>query len=68
MSKHVVLVNWTEQGIQQAGETIQRAASVARMAEDLGGHMELIVWTLGRFDLVAIADLPLDEAVATLGL
>jgi uncharacterized protein with GYD domain len=68
MAKYVVLVNWTEQGIQQAGETTQRAAKAAQMAEELGGRMELIVWTLGRYDLVGIVDVPTDEAMATLGL
>jgi uncharacterized protein with GYD domain len=38
------------------------------MAEELGGRMELIVWKLGRYDLVGIVDLPTDEAMATLGL
>jgi uncharacterized protein with GYD domain len=47
MAKYVVLVNWTEQGIQQARESTHRAAKAAQMAEELGGRMELIVWTLG---------------------
>lgn len=68
MSKYVVLVNWTEQGIQQARETTRRAAKVAQMAEGVGGHMDLLLWTLGRYDLVAIVDMPTDEAMATVGL
>ncbi len=68
MPKYVVLVNWTEQGVASASETTQRAARVEEMAQRLGGSSDLLLWTLGRYDIVGVFDLPSDEAMATLGL
>ena len=68
MPKYVVLVNWTEQGAKAARETVQRAERVGQLAEQLGGRMELLLWTLGRYDLVGVIDMPSDEAFAALGL
>jgi len=68
MAKFVVLVNWTEKGIANAKDTLQRAAQVRQAAESLGGHEVQLLWTIGRYDLVGIYDLPSDEAMATLGL
>lgn len=68
MAKYVVLVNWTEKGIAEAKNTTERTQRVQQMAEKLGGSLDLILWTLGRYDIVAVFDLPNDEAMATLGL
>jgi uncharacterized protein with GYD domain len=68
MSKYVVLVNWTEQGVKAANETVQRAERVGQLAERLGGHMDLLLWTMGRYDLVGVFDMPNDEAFSALAL
>ena len=68
MPKYVVLVNWTEKGVQEAKDTAMRAEQARKLAEDLGGRVEQLLWTLGRYDLVGIYDMPSDEAVATLAL
>jgi len=49
MAKYIVLVNWTDKGIQAAKETEQRAEQVRVLAEQMGGHMDLLYWTLGRY-------------------
>jgi uncharacterized protein with GYD domain len=68
MAKYVVLVNWTAQGVASASETTQRAARVEELARRLGGSSDLLLWTLGRYDLVGVFDMPSDEAMATLGM
>jgi uncharacterized protein with GYD domain len=68
MAKYVVLVNWTEQGVTSAAETIDRAAKVSQLAEHLGGHTDLLLWTMGRYDIVGVFDMPGDEVTATLAL
>ena len=68
MPKYVVLVTWTEQGVTKAPETVERAARVGEAAERLGGRMELLLWTLGHYDLVGVLDMPSDEAFAALSL
>ena len=68
MAKYVVLVNWTEKGIANASATVERSERVRQMAEKLGGGVDMFLWTLGRYDIIAIADLPDDEAMASLGI
>jgi uncharacterized protein with GYD domain len=68
MAKYVVLINWTDQGVQAVTDSPQRAAQAAQMIEQLGGHMETILWTLGRYDLVAIFEAPDDVTAAAIGL
>jgi uncharacterized protein with GYD domain len=34
----------------------------------MGGRVEQLLWTLGRYDLVGVYDMPSDEAVAALAL
>lgn len=68
MPKYVVLVNWTEQGVKGATDTVQRAERVSQLAEQLGGRMELLLWTMGRYDLVGVLDMPNDEALSALAL
>ena len=68
MAKYVILVNWTEQGIRDVKQTQDRAQHVRQLAQQLGGKVDELLWTLGRYDLVAIADMPDDETAALMGL
>jgi uncharacterized protein with GYD domain len=68
MPKFVVLVNWTEQGVQAANETTKRAEQARQLAEQMGGRVEQLLWTLGRYDLVGVYDMPNDEAMAALAM
>ena len=68
MAKYVILVNWTEQGIRDVSKTTERAQQVHQLAQQLGGTMETLLWTLGRYDLVAICEMPDDETAALMGL
>ena len=67
MAKYVMLVNWTDQGVAQAKGTVERTERVKQMTEKLGGSTDLVLWTLGRYDIVAVFDMPDDEAAAALG-
>ena len=68
MAKYVVLVNWTEKGVSTAKDTTDRAGKVGDLVKSVGGNMDLILWTLGRYDMVAICDAPDDETAALIGL
>src|ERR687893_936357 len=67
MPKYVVLVNWTEQGAQSVQETTQRAQHVRQMIEQMGGRMDTLLWTQGRYDLVGIMEAPDEETAAAVG-
>jgi len=66
MAKYVIMINWTEQGIKDFQATTERAAAADAAFERAGGSLTAY-WTVGAYDLVAIAEAPDDEtATATL--
>jgi len=61
MATFVVLASFTEQGIRNVKETINRAEQFKEMAKKSGVTVKDIYWTLGRHDIVVICDAPDDE-------
>jgi uncharacterized protein with GYD domain len=66
MPRYVVLVNWTDQGIRDVKETLQRAEQAHGLGQQLGGDMHTLYWTQGRYDLVVVMEAPDDETVAAI--
>ena len=64
MSRYIILINWTDQGIKGYRDTVQRGGDATAMAEKMGGHFT-VYWTLGSYDIVGIAEFPDDEAATT---
>jgi uncharacterized protein with GYD domain len=64
MSKYIELINWTEKGIMEAQDAPARIAKSRDLARSLGGDMLQIYMTMGSYDLVAVFDMPSDEAMA----
>jgi uncharacterized protein with GYD domain len=62
MTTYVSLINWTEQGIKNFRDTTQRAEEFSRLVESSGGKVRELLWTVGEYDIVCIADFPDDEA------
>lgn len=62
MAKYVSLLNWTEQGIKNFQDTVDRGDAAQQLAAKMGGKIEQIYWTLGVYDLVAISEFPDDES------
>ncbi len=62
MPTYISLINWTEQGIQTFGETLDRAKAADDAAASLGGALTGVYWTVGPYDIVTVADFPDDEA------
>lgn len=63
MPTYVTLVNWTEQGVKNARDTIRRASEFRSDVERRGGKVLNLYWTQGRYDLVVAIDFP-DEQTA----
>ncbi len=63
MALHVVLINYTDQGIRNVKQSPERAKAAIAAAEKLGIKLKDIYWTLGAYDLVCVADAPNDEAI-----
>ncbi len=68
MATHILLANFTQQGITSVQDTIERANVVKAMAARLGMTMKETFWTLGRYDVVAVFDAPDDGTMTALSL
>ena len=68
MAKYVMLINWTEQGVKNYRDSVERGKAGAAAAEKLGGKMTKIYWTLGAYDLVAVMEFPDDETATAFAL
>ena len=64
MPRYVVLVNWTEQGIRNVKETLQRTDSGGEIAEKHGLKLEQAYWTVGPYDMLSIFEASEDEALS----
>jgi uncharacterized protein with GYD domain len=64
MANYVSLVQFTEQGIRAAKDTTKRAEAVKAQAAKMGVKVTDILWTLGAYDSVLIAEAPDDETMA----
>ena len=61
MPKYVTLYNWTDQGVANARDTVDRYQAAKQLVESKGGTIETILWTVAPNDLVTVADFPDDE-------
>jgi uncharacterized protein with GYD domain len=64
MPAYISLVNWTEQGVKNAKDTLNRAKAAEEALVKMGGRKIGIWWTLGQYDLVYIFEAP-DDVTAT---
>ena len=64
MPKFVTLYSWTDKGVAEAKETVNRYQAAKQLVESKGGSIDAILWTAGPYDIVTIADFP-DEETGT---
>lgn len=58
MGQYVVLVNWTEEGIQAVKKAPQRAEQLRAAVDAAGGRVHSFLFTMGTYDAVAAFELP----------
>ena len=66
MPTYVTLMNWTDQGVRTAKETVQRRDQADALAEKHGARIEEVYWTVGPYDIVAILEAPDDESATAM--
>lgn len=66
MSHYILLINWTEQGINKIKESSDRYSSFKASVEKAGGKMVGGYYTFGEYDVVIIIEAPNDETVMSL--
>ena len=62
MPTYVSLVTWTEHGIRNYRDTVDRAQAFAGLVERSGGKVRELLWTVGTYDLLAVSEFPDDES------
>jgi uncharacterized protein with GYD domain len=64
MPTYITLAQWTDQGVRNVNETVQRTAAYRVDLERRGGRVLSAYWTQGRYDMVTIIEAP-DAQTAT---
>ena len=64
MATYVALFNWTDQGIRNVTETVNRYDKSTELAESHGVSFEQVYWTVGPYDIVAVFEAPDDESAS----
>jgi hypothetical protein len=63
MPTYVSLFNWTDQGIRNVRDTMQRYDRSQELQDKHGVRLEHIYWTVGPYDLVAVAEASDEDSV-----
>ena len=66
MSHYILLINWTDQGINKVKESYDRYSSFRASVEKAGGKLIGCYYTFGEYDVVIIIEAPNDETVMSL--
>lgn len=64
MPTYIALIDWTEQGVQNFKDTVDRYEAARGQLETLGVTFKDIYWTLGAHDIVGVLDAPDDETLS----
>lgn len=66
MARYVSLLTWTDQGVRNIKDTLNRANTARESFPSKGGKIIDVYWTLGQYDLVVVFEAPDDETASRL--
>jgi uncharacterized protein with GYD domain len=61
MPRYVSLIDWTQEGVTNFIDTVDRYEASQQQFEQLGVRFIDVYWTLGEHDIVAVVEAPDDE-------
>ena len=64
MSTYILLIDYTQQGIENVKESPARLDKVRDLLQTLGGEVKDFYLTMGSHDIVVVIEAPDDETVA----
>ena len=64
MPTYIVLANFTQQGIENIKDSPTRLDAVKQAAQRTGGEIKAFYLTMGRYDMVIVAEATSEEALA----
>jgi uncharacterized protein with GYD domain len=65
---YISMLRYTQQGISSVKNAPARIDAAKEAYKKAGGELKAIYLTMGQYDLVAVAEMPNDEAVARMAL
>lgn len=68
MSRYIILVNWTEQGIKNVKDSPDRLDAAKNAFKAMGAEVKEFYLVMGQYDMVVVAEAPDQETVAKLAL
>jgi len=68
MPTYISLISYTQQGLSSIKHGPARLDAAKEAYRKAGGELKGFYLTMGQYDMIAIAELPNDEAVATMAL
>lgn len=68
MPTYISMLRYTQQGINNVKSAPARIDAAKEAYKKAGGELKAVYLTLGQYDLVAVAEMPNDEAVARMAL
>ncbi|WP_254521703.1 GYD domain-containing protein [Natrinema caseinilyticum] len=64
MPTYITLLNWTQKGIENVEDSLDRDEAGAEIVESQGGAVKDVYYTMGPYDNVVISEFPDDESYA----
>ena len=63
MPTYVMLIKWTQAGIETVKDAPHRVELARDTFKSVGGNIKELYFVFGKYDMVAIAEAPSDEAM-----
>ena len=64
MPSYVILLNWTDQGVRNSRDTLQRAQAFGAAIQNRRGKVREHLYTFGEYDIVMVAEFADDDSAA----
>jgi uncharacterized protein with GYD domain len=61
MPTYVSLLRWTDQGIKNAKESVERSEQASAGAQRAGGRISAVYWLQGSYDALIVSEFPDEE-------
>jgi uncharacterized protein with GYD domain len=64
MATYIALIDWTDQGVQNFKDSVERYETAQSQMRSMGVEFTNIYWTLGAHDIVSVVEAPDDQTLA----
>lgn len=68
MATYIILINWTQKGIENVKDSPDRLDAAKKLFQSEGSKIKEFYLVTGRYDMVVVAEAPDAETVAKLAL